>query len=91
MAAFVIVATAKAPEIEKSIETHFEIAQRLKLSAVAWLVHYEGTTQSLAELLKIRGEPHVGSGVVFRINNYSGRAAADVWEWLSTNIKSRAD
>jgi hypothetical protein len=55
------------------------------LTADTWLVAYEGTTKSLAEKLGIRsGE--VGTGVVFPISNYSGRASSDTWEWLGLNV-----
>jgi len=91
MAAFIVVATRDALKIKESIEDLFVETNRLELTDAVWLVDYDGTTQLLADKLKIRSEPSVGTGVVFPVTNYSGRASADVWEWLGAHLASRKD
>jgi hypothetical protein len=89
MAAFIIVATRDSDKIKASVEEFFDEASRLELTDDVWLVDYDGTTQLLADKLKIRNKPSIGSGVVFPVTNYSGKASADVWEWLNAHLTSR--
>jgi hypothetical protein len=83
MQIFVVVAIQKPADVEKELrsvtpERYFELKEGV------WLTAYEGTSQQLAEKLKIRtGE--TGTGVVMPISNYSGRASTDLWEWLKVH------
>jgi hypothetical protein len=51
----------------------------------AWFVAYAGTAREAAEALGMRQNDVLGNGLVVSINNYSGRASPDVWEWLKLN------
>jgi hypothetical protein len=86
MPAFIVVITKNINAVTTKIE---EIAEenRYRLSSDVWLIDYDGTTRALAEKVGIRGNPYVGTGIVFPFSNYSGRAAADVWEWLGLHLK----
>lgn len=56
----------------------------LNLSHDLWLVSSEETSQEVAERLQIRSEERnpATSGIVFRVENWSGFADKSVWEWL---------
>ncbi|MGD1323493.1 hypothetical protein ACNHE5_00795 [Pandoraea pnomenusa] len=53
-----------------------------ELSKNQWLAYYDGLTMPLAEKIGIRGDPHVGSGLVVAVGSYSGRAPSTLWEWI---------
>lgn len=90
MSAYLILATDTTyAKLEAKVDEHFAETSKFFLRDGAWLVDYDGTTQLLSEKLGIRAgdtEP----GVVFLIANYSGRAAPDIWEWLSKRVLARA-
>lgn len=77
---FIVVATKGADRIRQAVEmlpsdNYFEVKHD------TWFVLSDGTTRKLAEDLGIRTGAN-GSGLVAPINGYSGRASADMWEWL---------
>jgi hypothetical protein len=47
----------------------------------SWFLKFDGTTHGLGEALGINTAA-VGTGIVLPVTNYSGRASADLWEWL---------
>ena len=51
----------------------------------SWLAVFSGTTREFAERLGIRSGEIGASGLVVPVENYSGRAAGEVWEWLKVN------
>ena len=55
------------------------------LSDSSWLAVFAGTTQEFSEHLGIRNGEIGASGLVVPVENYSGRAASEVWEWLKVN------
>ena len=84
---FVVVATRNADAIEGKIR-ELEIPF-LAIKSDAWMLVYGGTSRELGDTLGIRnGE--VGTGMVFAVNNYSGRASPDIWEWLKVNWPQNA-
>jgi hypothetical protein len=61
-----------------------------KIKDDAYLIDFNGTTRELAEKIGIRGsEAGEATGIVFSIRNFSGRAPAEVWEWLSLHKPDR--
>jgi hypothetical protein len=85
MPVFVVIATRGADQIGERVGTLDGIKARFPIKDDAWLVTYEGTTRSLAEELGIRSGDS-GSGLVFPIANYAGRAASELWEWLKLHM-----
>lgn len=86
-AVFLVTAYSDAEEIGERINEHFPSeADRYQILPNQWLIAYEGISRGLAELLGIRGEPHVSTGLVVPVSSYSGRAAPSLWEWLSLNM-----
>ena len=80
---FMIVGTKNAPAIAaKILELKVPF---LALKADAWLAAYAGTTKEFAEALGIRRGEIGATGLVIPVDNYSGRAAKEVWEWLNVN------
>lgn len=91
MAVFIVVAIRSPEKIKGNIEGFISEANRLLLKEGVWLVDYDGTSKLLAEKLQIRAEPPSGTGIVFPITNYSGRASDNVWEWLGAHLTARRD
>jgi hypothetical protein len=90
MPIFVVIATKNASDVEARIdalasEPGRAIDRFYPLRGDTWFVSYRGTTKELAEMLGIR-QGETGSGVVVSIENYSGRASNDLWEWLKLNM-----
>ena len=79
---FTIVATRNASAIRDAIK---ELGvQFIPIKEDSWILVYAGTTKELGDRLGIRGG-ETGSAMIFAVNNYSGRASADIWEWLKVN------
>jgi hypothetical protein len=91
MPIFVVIATKEARQVGERIravqsDPEGGITSCYELKPDTWFVAYDGTTRQLAEALGVRsGE--TGSGVVVSVENYSGRAGSDLWEWLRINSK----
>jgi hypothetical protein len=85
MAVFVVIAFRNSEAVAQKVQ---EVAdgKHYPLTQEAWLVAHEGTTQTLAQDLGIRGGES-GSGLVLSVQNYSGRASPDVWEWFKLHMK----
>ena len=80
---FAIVGTRNPGNIAKKIE-ELKI-KSLALTDDAWLAVFDGTTREFAEKLGIRQGEIGAAGLLFPIDNYSGRASKDVWEWIALN------
>lgn len=80
---FVVIALSHASAVGAKIDQEIPDTNRHQLASDKWLVTFDGISKDLAEKLGIRSDPAVGTGLVFPIQGYSGRAGADVWEWLS--------
>ena len=78
---FAVIATRGADRVREALAQQMSGDSVYELKSDVWLVSYEGTTRKLAEALGIRGGES-GTGLVFPIGGYSGRASNDVWEWL---------
>lgn len=61
-------------------------AMRYKLAHDKWFVSFDGITNDLAEKIGIRSDPYVGTGLVFPVSSYSGRAPTPVWDWLKLRM-----
>jgi hypothetical protein len=57
----------------------------IALGDSGWLAVYGGTTREFAEALGIRSGEIGAVGLVIPVENYSGRAASEIWEWLKVN------
>lgn len=84
MPVYAIIATRTPREIGRKIEAEHQ-GSYLAVRDDVWLVDYDGTTRGLAEALGIR-KGETGSGLVLSIGNYSGRANADIWDWLKVHM-----
>ncbi len=42
------------------------------------------TTKEVSDRLGITGDESVSTGIVVRVENYYGRNAPSIWEWVST-------
>lgn len=84
MPIYAVIATKGHKTIEAAIEAKFP-GKFYALKDDTWFVASDGgTTAKIADELGIR-DGRTGSGLVVPIRNYSGRAPADLWEWLETN------
>ena len=83
MPVFFVVALANKEKLKAAV--HEADSDAFELKDDSWFLKYEGTARALAEKLgMISGA--TGNGVVVPVSNYSGRAPADVWEWLKLRI-----
>jgi hypothetical protein len=86
MPVFVVIATKNPQAIgEKIYADHPD--SHLKIKDDVWLIDCKSTTRELAEALGMRSGVS-GSGLVILMGNYSGRASADVWEWLNLHMSA---
>ena len=58
-----------------------------------WLISAQGTAKALSDRLGITNEPPgsqtvAGNAIVFSMENYFGRAANDIWEWIKTKAEA---
>jgi hypothetical protein len=88
MPVFVVVVKRGAERAAKEIDrlpddTVYQLADN------SWLIDYDGTTRTLAENIKVRGDDAGITGIVFLIDSYSGRFATDAWEWLGLHTKDK--
>jgi hypothetical protein len=84
MPVYAIIATKRPEDLGRKIETDYP-DDFISVRDDVWLVDYDGTTQGLAAKLGIRsGES--GSGLVIPVDTYSGRANADIWDWLKVHM-----
>lgn len=85
---FFVTALSQKEAVKAKVEEVIpDTAMRYELAPDRWVLAYEGTPTDLAQKLGIRGDPHVGSGLVMTFGTYSGRAPSTFWEWL----KARGD
>ncbi len=58
----------------------------MKVEDGQWLVIAPSatTTKELSDRVGITGDKAVSQGIVLRVENYYGRNAPSIWEWIST-------
>ncbi len=83
MPVFFVVALANKDKLKAAIREADPDAFELKDDS--WFMKYEGTARAVADKLGIISGAS-GNGVVVPVGNYSGRAPADLWEWLKLRI-----
>lgn len=84
MSVFAVIATKNPEEIGRKIASD-HAGKFISIKDDAWLVDSSCMTRELSESLGIiSGES--GSGLVILLGNYSGRASADIWEWLNLHM-----
>lgn len=52
-----------------------------------WVIYAEGPPSDLADKLGIRGDPHVGTGLVLTLGSYGGRAPSALWDWIKARTE----
>jgi hypothetical protein len=85
MGMFTVIATREPEKIGAKINETCGDGTYYALGPNAWLVDFDGTTRDLAEALGIRAGD-TGAGVVLSVENYSGRASPDIWEWMKVHF-----
>lgn len=84
---FFVTALSNAHAVKEKIEAQVPAEFRYELANNQWVVYVEGTSAELANSFGVKEDPHVGTGIVFPLSSYAGRAPATLWEW----IKARAE
>lgn len=81
MPIFVVIATrdsdAVGEHIGKLSNAHF-----YEIKKDTWVVSFNGTTRELAEIIQIRQAESTSAGIVFSVDNFSGKHRPELWEWL---------
>ncbi|QTO49434.1 hypothetical protein [Burkholderia latens] len=84
---YFVTALSGADKVAEKLKEVASEDETYRLAADKWFVTFEGISQQLAEKLGIRGDPHVGTGLVFPVSSYSGRAPTTLWEWLKLKME----
>ncbi len=88
MAVFVIFRVALPDRMRSAIDSSFP-SDNLYLGHNEWLVSSSGTAKDVSDKLGISdNERDTGSAIVFRMENYYGRAPSNIWEWIKTKAES---
>jgi hypothetical protein len=57
----------------------------LDLGNNEWLICTKGTPKSVSDSLGITSKPDtIGAAIVFSVDDYFGRASADIWDWIKS-------
>jgi hypothetical protein len=91
MPIFAVIATKNAQRVRERIESLASSSESLitghyELKSDTWFLAYRGATRQLAEDLGIR-KGETGPGVVLSVENYSGRAGGDLWEYKVNSVE----
>jgi hypothetical protein len=86
MSIFAIFKVSNSPAIEAALQEKLP-GKHLKLSDGQYLVSAIGTAKAVSDDLGI-SEGKVGSAIVFKMENYFGRATSDIWEWVKTQAET---
>ncbi len=81
MPMFVVIAKGPPETVQAKIDAQFKDSN-YKFKDDVWFVQAAMTTDGLADTLGVRLGGNDVAGVVCPITTYSGRANADMWEWL---------
>ena len=79
---FIVAADSKPADVEVRIQS-LDVPM-FKLKRDTWFVVYAGTSTEAAEAFGVRTDP-VSTGVVASVENVSGLANPDLWEWVKIN------
>ena len=86
MSIFVIFRVADPAKVEAALEAHFP-AKHMKVREGQYLVSGTGTAQAISDKLGL-SEGELGSGIIFKMSNYFGRASAEIWDWIKTEAEA---
>jgi hypothetical protein len=83
---FIVIVTDNADAVRERLEQAFPGNEHFKIDGDKFAVSFDGLSRDVAEKVGVRGEEPIGSGIVFPITTYSGRADPSFWEWLSLKL-----
>jgi hypothetical protein len=84
---FIVLITGNEPAVAQKLREAVPESDWFEIADDKFAVAFDGTSRDLAEKIGIRGVPTLGSGIVFPITTYSGRADSALWEWLALKLK----
>lgn len=82
MAIFVIFKVSDPAALRTAILTNFP-ADHFDLGSNEWLISGRGTAQEISDRLGL-STGVVGSGIIFSMQSYYGRASSNIWDWIKT-------
>jgi hypothetical protein len=83
---FIVLITSDEHDVAQTLRGAVPKGDWFEIAGDKFAVTFDGTSRDLAEKIGIRANPSVGSGIVFPITTYSGRADPALWEWLSLKL-----
>lgn len=87
MSIFVLFRVTKPEAVKAAVAAMFP-HDHYQAADDEWVISANMTAKELSDALRItHGEN--GSGVVFKMSSYFGRAPSDLWDWIKT--KSEGD
>ncbi|MES5099643.1 hypothetical protein ABUK73_15555 [Agrobacterium sp. BA1120] len=87
MSIFVVFRVTNPQAVKAAIEASFP-HDHYQADVDEWIISANMTAKELSDTLRITGGEN-GSGIVFKMASYYGRAATDLWDWIKT--KSEGD
>lgn len=92
MAVFVIFRVQDPERMRNAVQQAFP-ENFFDLGNNEWLVSAKGTAKEISDRLGITNEPpgtqsRAGNAIVFSMDNYYGRAATNIWEWVKTKVEA---
>ena len=92
MTIFVVFRVQDPVRMKNAVETVFA-HDHFSLGHDEWLISAKGTAKEISDRLGITDLPvgnvtKAGSAIIFSMENYYGRAANDIWEWIKTKMEA---
>lgn len=84
---FFVAITSKVEAVAQKIQEEFNADDIYKLADDKWFIVFDGISRELAERIRIRTTPSLGTGIVMPVESYSGRAPTQLWEWLKLQME----
>jgi hypothetical protein len=85
MIVFVVINVSNPPGLESAITRSFP-GDHLQIAPTEWLIAARGmTAKDVSDRLGMTDATN-GSALLFTMANYYGRAANNIWEWLSVKF-----
>ena len=89
---YAVLAPPENRKVEHALNHRITKGDALVIGPGQYLVAFGGTTRELSDALgvtdAISAPGPVGPAVIFKVSDFYGSAASELWEWLSSQMRS---
>lgn len=89
MNVFVVFKVSDPDKLSEAIVSAYP-HDHLRLQEDEWLIAGPSTAQEVSDRLEISTGEN-GTGIVFRMGSYFGRASTNIWDWIKTKSEAVSD